>query len=62
VNTVIVDGDEARRLFQFEKGESFYTLEGRRMVAGRIHDLGLGFAGQRYENLNKKTIRSILAL
>ena len=37
-NTVIVDGDEMRRLFGLEKRDFLYTLEGRRMVAGRIHD------------------------
>ncbi len=37
-NTVMVDGDEVRRLFNLE-GDHLYTIEGRRMVAGRIHDL-----------------------
>ena len=38
-NTVLVDGDDVRRLFGLEKGEKLYSVEGRQMVAERICDM-----------------------
>lgn len=35
-NTVLVDGDEVRRLFSHDHGDHAYTLEGRRLNAERI--------------------------
>ena len=38
-NTVLVDGDDIRRLLGLQGGEKHYTLDGRREIAGRISDL-----------------------
>lgn len=38
-NTVLVDGDVVRALFKLDGDPELYRMEGRRMVAGRIHDL-----------------------
>jgi adenylylsulfate kinase len=37
--TVLVDGDEIRRIFQHDRDEQAYTLEGRRRNAERIREL-----------------------
>ncbi len=38
-NTVLVDGDDIRRILGRDEEERDYTLEGRRHVAGRIHEI-----------------------
>jgi len=38
-NTVLVDGDVVRELFKLDGSPELYTLEGRRKVAMRIHEL-----------------------
>ena len=38
-NTVLIDGDEIRRLFRWHEDECFFTLDGRREVAERIAEL-----------------------
>lgn len=38
-NTVLVDGDEVRRIFRQDTNQSDYSLEGRRLNAERIFEL-----------------------
>lgn len=38
-NTVLVDGDEIRRIFNHDRSEDAYTLEGRKKNAERIREL-----------------------
>lgn len=38
-NTVFIDGDEIRRIFDWYQDEYFFTLDGRREVAERIAEL-----------------------
>jgi len=38
-NTVLVDGDEIRRVFGWHQDENYFTLDGRRRVAERIAEL-----------------------
>ncbi len=38
-NTVLVDGEDIRRILGREEGERDYTLEGRRKVVERIHEM-----------------------
>ena len=38
-NTVLVDGDEIRKIFQHDRGNEPYTIEGRRKNAERICEL-----------------------
>jgi adenylylsulfate kinase len=40
-NTVLVDGDEIRRIFRHEKRTNAYTIEGRRRNAKRIYEICL---------------------
>lgn len=37
--TVWVDGDQVRKVLGLDQSDSLYTLQGRRMVAGRIHGI-----------------------
>ena len=45
-NTVLVDGDEIRALFKHDMAETSYTLEGRRLNAGRIVEICKWLDGQ----------------
>lgn len=38
-NTVMVDGDEVRRILKFDEGEKAYSIDGRRIVAERIAEM-----------------------
>ena len=38
-HTVMVDGDEVRRILKSDRGPESYTLEGRRLVAERIAEM-----------------------
>ena len=38
-NTVIVDGDDIRKILRLDKGDEAFTVKGRRAVAERICDL-----------------------
>jgi len=38
-NTVLVDGDEVRRIFAHDQGDAPYTLAGRRLNAERVTEL-----------------------
>jgi adenylylsulfate kinase-like enzyme len=35
-NTVLLDGDEIRKIFSFDRGDESYTIQGRRLNADRI--------------------------
>lgn len=45
-NVVHLDGDDIRRVLGLDGSDELYTLEGRRMVAGRISDLCAWLDGQ----------------
>ena len=45
-NTVIIDGDEVRRLLDLQEDDRNYTLDGRRHVAERICDMCAWLDGQ----------------
>ena len=47
-NTVLVDGDTIRALFKLDGNPDLYRLDGRRMVAGRIHELCKWLDGQNF--------------
>ena len=38
-HTVMIDGDEVRRILKFDTGDASYTLDGRRVVAERICEM-----------------------